>query len=80
LVVLRAGRVTHAPAPITVEHLSPRHLGILLIAGTAIAALVYGSIVLGWDDGEFSALFILAAAGMAAMARMRPAKAAHLFV
>ncbi|WCM27432.1 YfcC family protein [Sphingomonas sp. QA11] len=80
LVVLRAGRVTHAPAPITVEHLSPRHLGILLIAGTAIAALVYGSIVLGWDDGEFSALFILAAAGMAAMARMRPARAAHLFV
>ncbi|MDB5705994.1 MAG: YfcC family protein [Sphingomonas bacterium] len=80
LVVLRAGRVTHPPEPVTVERLSPRHLGILLIAGAAVSALVYGSIALGWDDGEFSALFILAAGGMAAVAGMRPAHAAHLFV
>jgi uncharacterized ion transporter superfamily protein YfcC len=80
LVVLRAGRVTHPAEPVTIERLSPRHLGILLIAGAAVTALVYGSIALGWDDGEFSALFILAAGGMAAVAGMRPAHAAHLFV
>jgi uncharacterized ion transporter superfamily protein YfcC len=80
LVVLRAGRVTHEAAPIVAEHLSPRHLGILSIAGATIAALVYGSIALGWDDGEFSALFIVAAAAMAAAARMRATVAIELFV
>jgi uncharacterized ion transporter superfamily protein YfcC len=80
LVVLRAGRITHPAEPIVVEPLSRSHLGILTIAGFAVAALVYGSIMLGWDDGEFSALFIFAAGCMALVARMRPAHAAQLFV
>jgi len=80
LVVLRAGRVTHEPAPIERAHLSHRHLGILSIAGMTIVTLVYGSIALGWDDGEFSALFVVAAAAMAAAARMRAAAAVDLFV
>ncbi|MDH7975486.1 YfcC family protein [Sphingomonas sp. AR_OL41] len=80
LVVLRAGRITHEPAPVVFEHLSHRHLGILTIAGVTIAALVYGSIALGWDDGEFSALFLVAAAMMAAAARMKPVAAVELFV
>jgi uncharacterized ion transporter superfamily protein YfcC len=79
-VVLRAGRVKTAPEPIETEPLSHRHLAILLIAGTAIAALVYGSIKLGWDDGEFSALFLASSAAMAAVARLKPAAAAHIFV
>jgi uncharacterized ion transporter superfamily protein YfcC len=80
LVVLRAGRVTHEPASVAAEHLSPRHLAILSIAGATIVALVYGSIALGWDDGEFSALFVVAAAAMAAAARMRAVAAVELFV
>jgi uncharacterized ion transporter superfamily protein YfcC len=80
LVVLRAGRVTHAPAPVVAEHLSGRHLFILSIAGAAIVTLVYGSIALGWDDSEFSALFVVAAAAMAATARMRATAAIELFV
>jgi uncharacterized ion transporter superfamily protein YfcC len=80
LVVLRTGRAIRPPEPVTGERLSRSHLGILAVAGVAIAALVYGSIMLGWDDGEFSALFIFAAGCMALLARMRPAQAAHLFV
>jgi uncharacterized ion transporter superfamily protein YfcC len=79
-VVLRAGRIKTAPEPIETAPLSHRHLAILLIAGTAIAALVYGSINLGWDDGEFSALFLASSAAMAAVARLKPAAAAHIFV
>lgn len=80
LVVLRAGRVTHEPAPLVVAPLAPRQIAILTIAALTIAALVYGSIALGWDDGEFSALFVTAAAAMAVAARMKPAAAVDLFV
>ena len=80
LFVLRAGKVTGTIEAIESDRLSPRHFGILLIAGGAIAALVYGSIELGWDDGEFSALFLATSAAMAAVARLKPAAAAHIFV
>lgn len=78
--VLRTNRIVGVVEPIVSERLAPRHLGVLAVAGAAIALLVYGSIARGWDDGEFSALFIFTAAAIAAIAGMRPVLAAHLFV
>jgi uncharacterized ion transporter superfamily protein YfcC len=80
LYVLRAGARVAPAEEIVSERLSPRHLGILLIAGATLAALVFGSLKLGWDDGEFSALFIVASAAMAATGGLRPAATAHIFV
>jgi uncharacterized ion transporter superfamily protein YfcC len=81
LFVLRLGkRQTHEPAPISAERLSRPHLAILGIVGAVVALLVYGSIGHGWSDEEFSALFVIAAAAIALIARMTPAFAAKVFV
>ncbi|MEO9131289.1 MAG: YfcC family protein, partial [Sphingomonas sp.] len=80
VVVLRAGRQVGPIEPIASERLSSRHLAILSIVGSAIVLLVYGSVARGWDDGEFSALFIATAGAMALVARMRGGFATHAFV
>ena len=78
--VLAISRPTHEPAPINPRRLDARHLGVLLIVGVVVATLVYGSLGHGWDDGEFAALFIAAAAAMALVADMAPAATAKAFV
>ncbi|MBN8847099.1 MAG: YfcC family protein [Sphingomonas sp.] len=80
LYVLREARPVATPAPIEDERLSPRHLAILLIAGATLALLVVGSLEFGWDDGEFTALFITAAAAMVLAARMPARAGVGLFV
>ena len=78
--VLRIGKPTHAPAPISGEPLAGRHLSVLLIAGGVVGLLVYGSLGHGWDDGAFSALFIAAAFLMTLAARMPAAGASRAFI
>jgi uncharacterized ion transporter superfamily protein YfcC len=79
-VVLRTGRSPTSIEPIVTTPLPPRLALVLAVAGLVIVALVWGSIARGWDDGEFSALFVAGAAAMAAVARLRPTAAVHLFV
>lgn len=80
IVVLRTGKGAGTPAPISDAKLAPRHLGILIVAGGTLAAMVYGSVSLGWKEMEISAVLLTAAALMAGIARMGPAKAGHIFV
>lgn len=79
-VVLRTGRGAGTPAPLDAHRLSPRHLGILLVAGATLGTMIYGSVSLGWKEMEISAVLIAAAAIMAAIARMNPTRAGHVFV
>ena len=78
--VLAISRKTHEPAPIDRTRLTGRHFGVLLIVGLVVITLVYGSLGHGWEDEEFAALFILAAAVMAVVAGMAPAHATKAFV
>jgi len=80
LYVLREARIVSTPAPIEHERLSSRHLAILLIAAATLALLVVGSLEFGWHDGEFTALFIAAAAVMTLVAQMPARKGVALFV
>ncbi|MCW6530155.1 YfcC family protein [Sphingomonas sp. MMSM20] len=80
LYVLREARIVSSPAPIEHERLSSRHLAILLIAAATLVLLVVGSLEFGWHDGEFTALFIAAAAVMTLVARVPARKGVALFV
>lgn len=60
--------------------LSAHHATILSIAGAMMALLVFGSIRLGWKDGEFAALFIAAAAIIALVSGLRMRRAVEAFV
>jgi uncharacterized ion transporter superfamily protein YfcC len=80
LYVLREARVVAEPAPIEHHRLSTRHLAILLIAGATLGLLVIGSLDFGWDDGEFTALFLGAAAAMTLAAGIRASAGVGLFV
>lgn len=78
--VLREARIVAQIAPIEAGRLSPRHLTILLIAAATLSLLVVGSLEFGWGDGEFTALFIAAAAAMTIFARISPRIGGSLFV
>lgn len=80
LYALRESRIVAEPAPIEDQRLPPRHLAILLIAGATLALLVIGSLEFGWDDGEFTALFLTAAAAMTFAAGIRASAGISLFV
>jgi len=79
-VVLRIGRGSSAPLVERKAALSGRHVIILLIAAAMLATLVTGSVMLGWDNSAFGAVFVIAGAAMAAVARIRPTRAVHIFV
>ncbi len=80
LFVLREGRLVGQPEAIEHQHLSPRHLAVLLIGAGTLALLVVGSLSWDWDDTEFTALFVAAAAAIVLTGKIRPAAGAHLFV
>lgn len=79
-VVLRLGQPTHAPEAISREPLAPRHFLILLIMGITVALLAYGSLRLGWDDRELSALFIVAALVISVVSHLPVGATAQAFV
>ena len=78
--VLRTGRLAGAPVVASDTPLALRQVAILAVAGVMLAFLVMGSIEWGWNDAEFGAVFVLAAAAMSAIAKMRPSDAARIFV
>lgn len=78
--VLRTGRNAGVPVIASHEPLSARHAAILGVAGAMLILLVTGSVRWGWDDAQFGAVFALAGALMAAIARMTPARAVQVFV
>lgn len=80
LYVLRESRVVAEPAAIDHQRMSTRHLAILLIAGATLGLLVVGSLHFGWDDVEFTALFLTAAAAMTLAAGIRASAGVSLFV
>lgn len=71
---------THDPAPVDRHRLTLRHLAILLVMAGVVAGLVYGSLELGWDDAEFSALFVCGAVGIAVLSHMAASQAAAAFL
>jgi len=80
MMVLRAGRQASMVEEIVSSPLSARHATILSIAGAMMALLVFGSIRLGWKDGEFAALFIAAAAVIALVSGLAPRRVVDAFV
>ena len=80
LYVMRESRMVTEPAPIDDQPMSGRHLSILLIAGATLALLVIGSLEFGWDDGEFTALFLIASAAMTLAAGIRAGAGVSLFI
>jgi uncharacterized ion transporter superfamily protein YfcC len=80
VVVLRSGRPVDRVEESVSPPLSARHAAILSIAGAMMALLVFGSIRLGWKDGEFAALFIAAAAVMGMVSGLAPRRAVDAFV
>jgi uncharacterized ion transporter superfamily protein YfcC len=78
--VLRTGRGASVPEPLHHEPMQARHLGVLLVAATTLVMLVVGSTSLGWKEIEFSSVFIVSGALMAAIMRVAPGRACHLFI
>jgi len=79
-VVLRSGRAVDVIEETLSSPLSARQATILSIAGATMALLVFGSIWLSWEDGEFAALFIAAAALIGIVSGLAPRRAVDAFV
>jgi len=79
-VVLRSGRAEGKSEETVSAPLSARQIAILMIAGATMAMLVFGSIRLGWKDGDFAALFIAAGGAMGVASGLAPHRAVDAFV
>lgn len=80
-IVLRLGRGARMEqAALEDMRISHRHTLVLLTVGTTVLFLIAASAWLGWRDGEFAALFIVAAAVMVLVGGMTIQQGTHAFV